>query len=153
MTYKVLPLTESSADAFCRLRMQLFAELGEVPADADAGALCRQTKQYFLEHIGNDLFCWGVFEEEKLVAVGSLCLFTRLPYLENQSGSEGYILNIYTSPPARNRGFANQILDRILAFSRQRGVRRLWLSSSAQGKAIYAKRGFVPIERDMALFL
>ena len=153
MAHKVLQLGKRSADAFCRMRMQLFAELGEMPDGADTFALRDKTKRYFLDHINKDLFSWGVFQNEELVAVGALCLFNRLPYWENLSGAEGYILNIYTSAQARNFGFANEILDQILVFSRQKGIKRLWLSSSEQGKGIYAKRGFVPIERDMVLFL
>ena len=49
-----------------------------------------------------------------MIAIGSLCLFTRLLYIENLSGSEGYILNIHTLPKQRKQGCANQILDAII---------------------------------------
>ena len=64
----------------------------------DTSDLELATKQYFLSHINKDLISWGIFQKEKLVAIGSLCLFTRILYKENLSGLEGYILNIYTSP-------------------------------------------------------
>ncbi len=51
MAHKVLQLGKRSADAFCRMRMQLFAELGEMPDGADTFALRDKTKQYFLDHI------------------------------------------------------------------------------------------------------
>ena len=114
MRNKVLRLDEKSADDFWRLRKNLFEELGEISKDTDISELKLATRQYYLSHINKDLISWGAFQNKKLVAIGSLCLFTRIPYKENLSGSEGYILNIYTSPQFRKCGFANQILDAII---------------------------------------
>ena len=84
------------ADEFCRLRIALLTELGELSSDSDYTELNAATKQYYLSHIKKDLMSWGIFDNENLVAIGSLCLFSRIPYQENLTGSEGYILNIYT---------------------------------------------------------
>lgn len=138
-----MQLDEKSIDDFWRLRIDLFEELGEVSKYEDFSKLKSATKQYFLSHINKDLICWGMFQKEKLVAIGSLCLFTRIPYKENLSGLEGYILNIYTSHQFRKHGFANHILDEIIEFARKNSIKRLWLNSSEQGKKLYAKRGFI----------
>ena len=111
------------------------------------------TKQYFLSHINKDLISWGIFQKEKLVAIGSLCLFTRILYKENLSGLEGYILNIYTSPQFRKCGYANQILDIIIEYSQKNNIRRLWLDYSKQGKSLYTKKGFTKKDNEMELFL
>ncbi len=126
----ILRLDEKSADDVWRLRIELFEELGEVSKYEDIYELKSATKQYYLSHINKDLICWGIFQKEKLVAIGSLCLFTRIPYKENLSGLEGYILNIYTSPQFRKCGFANQILDNIIKYSQKNNIKRLWLNSS-----------------------
>ncbi|MDE7193153.1 MAG: GNAT family N-acetyltransferase [Oscillospiraceae bacterium] len=153
MKSDILRLDERSADDFWRLRIALFEELGEVNKNDDIAKLKAATKQYFLSHINNDLICWGIFQNEKLVSIGSLCLFTRIPYKENLSGAEGYILNIYTSPKFRECGFANKILDNIIEYSQKNNIKRLWLNSSEKGKKIYFKRGFVEKENEMELFL
>lgn len=148
-----MQLDKKSVDEFCRLRIELFEELGEISKDDDISELKSSTKQYYLSHINKDLICWGIFQKEKLVAIGSLCLFTRIPYKENLSGLEGYILNIYTSPQFRKCGFANKILDNIIEYSQKNNIKRLWLNSSKQGKKLYAKRGFSQKENEMELFL
>lgn len=148
-----MQLDKKSVDEFCRLRIELFEELGEISKDDDISKLKSSTKQYYLSHINKDLICWGIFQKEKLVAIGSLCLFTRIPYKENLSGLEGYILNIYTSPQFRKCGFANKILDNIIEYSQKNNIKRLWLNSSKQGKKLYAKRGFSQKENEMELFL
>lgn len=153
MRNNILRLDEKSVDEFCRLRIQLFEELGEVSKDADISELKLETNQYYLLHINKDLFSWGIFQKEKLVAIGSLCLFNRIPYKENLHGLEGYILNIYTSPQVRKCGFANLILDSIIEFSLKNNIKRLWLNSSEQGKKLYSERGFIKKENEMELFL
>ncbi|MDO5398655.1 MAG: GNAT family N-acetyltransferase [bacterium] len=146
-------LDEKSVDDFWRLRIELFEELGEVNNETNIDKLKSATKQYFLSHINKDLMSWGILQANKLVAVGSLCLFTRIPYEENLIGLEGYILNIYTMPHFRKYGFANQILDEIIEYAKKNNIKRLWLNGSEQGEKIYAKRGFIKKDNEMELFL
>ena len=153
MRNDILQLDEKSVDDFWRLRIALLEELGEIRKDTDASQLKLATNQYYLSHINKDLISWGIFQKENIVAIGSLCLFTRIPYKENLSGLEGYILNIYTSAQFRKCGFANQILDNIIEYSRKNNIKRLWLSSSEQGKKLYTERGFIKKDNDMELFL
>lgn len=153
MKNDILQLDKKFADDFWLLRKELFEELGEISECMDTSELELATKQYFLSHINRDLISWGIFQKEKLVAIGSLCLFTRIPYKENLSGLEGYILNIYTSPQFRKCGYANQILDTIIEHSHKNNIRRLWLNYSEQGKCLYTKKGFTPKDNEMELFL
>ena len=153
MKNEILLLDEKSVNDFWRLRIELFQELEEVSKDADCTQLESATKQYYVSHINKDLISWGVFQEGQLAATGSLCLFTRIPYNENLSGVEGYILNIYTSKQFRGNGFANQILDNMIEYSYKNNIKRLWLNSSEQGKHLYTKKGFLQKNNEMELFL
>lgn len=153
MNYKILRLDEKAVADFVRLRVELFEELGEISKETEVSKLKSATEQYYLSHINRDLFSWGIYQEEKLVAIGSLCLFTRIPYNGNLSGLEGYILNIYTSGEYRKCGFANKILDTIMEYGERNNIKRLWLSSSEQGKHLYIKKGFVRKNNEMELFL
>lgn len=153
MSINILQLDEKLVDEFCHLRIELFEELGEIHKGRDISELKSATKQYYMSHINKDLFSWGIFKKGKLVSIGSLCLFARIPYEENLYGLEGYILNIYTLPHFRKCGFANQILDKIIEYSKKNNIKRLWLNSSEQGKKLYAQRGFVKKENEMELFL
>lgn len=153
MKNEILLLDEKSVNDFWRLRIELFQELEEVSKDADCTQLESATKQYYVSHINKDLISWGVFQEGQLAATGSLCLFTRIPYNENLSGLEGYILNIYTSKQFRGNGFANQILDNMIEYSYKNNIKRLWLNSSEQVKHLYMKKGFLQKNNEMELFL
>ncbi|WP_412131973.1 GNAT family N-acetyltransferase [Lactobacillus equicursoris] len=149
----MVKLDKKAVDDFWHLRKELFLELGEITTETDVEELESASKKYYLDHIGKDLLNWGIRQDGHLVAIGSLCLFSRIPYQENLTGQEGYILNIFTSKNYRKQGMANQILDAIIDEAKKRGVRRLWLSSSDQGKSIYLNKGFREKANEMELFL
>ena len=130
----VIKLDEKSADVFWQLRVRLLNELGEIDAETDIDELELATKRYYLSHINDDLISWGIMQDNKIVSIGSLCLFKRLPYKENISGVEGYILNVYTDPAFRRQGFAKRIVGEIKKYAIENRMKRIWLNSSEQGK-------------------
>ena len=149
----VIKLDEKSADVFWQLRVRLFDELGEIDAETDIDELELATKRYYLIHINDDLISWGIMQENKIVSIGSLCLFKRLPYKENISGIEGYILNIYTEPAFRGQGFAKRIISEIKKYAIENRMKRIWLNSSEQGKRLYIEQGFEARENEMEWLL
>lgn len=149
----IIVMDEKWVDEFWELRLNLFKELGEVSSNSDVHKLETATKEYYLLHINKDLISWGVLAEGHIVATGSLCLFDRIPYLENLTGREGYILNIYTLPRYRNRGFADRLVNDIIQYASKMNIPRLWLNSSKQGRHLYEKYGFKVKNNEMELFL
>lgn len=141
------------ADEFCKLRMKLFFELGEINLSTDIDSLEKATKDYYLLYIDRDLICWGIKNESKIAATASLCLFSRIPYEENKTGSEGYILNIYTLPEYRKKGFAKSLINEIIKYAEDNNIKRLWLDSSKEGRPVYLKKGFEEKNNVMEMFL
>ena len=146
-------MDKSMADEFCKMRMKLFFELGEIDLKTDTDSLKKATKDYYLLHIDRDLICWGIKNENKIAATASLCLFSRIPYEENKTGSEGYILNIYTLSEFRKQGFAKSLINEIIKYAEDNNIKRLWLDSSNDGKPVYLKKGFEEKNNVMELFL
>ncbi len=150
---KIIKLNLGHLDDFCRLRLQLFQELNEINITSDTSDLEIVTKEYYTSHIDNDLICWGIELENKIVAIASLCLLTRIPYADNLSGKEGYLLNVYTAPTFRKKGLSTRLVHTIIDYSKNNGINRLWLSSSEQGRNIYKSCGFIEKNNEMELFL
>ena len=69
--------------------------------------------------------------------------FAHPPALADPGGREGYVLNVYTRPEARRMGLARALMDRLVDEARSIGVRRMWLRTSPEGKALYVGMGFV----------
>ena len=88
---KVISLNKSYVHDVVNMRIALFKELGEVSETDDITQLKSSTEDYFLSNIQSSLLCWGIEVDGKIVSIASLNLFSRIPYLENPSGKEGYI--------------------------------------------------------------
>jgi GNAT superfamily N-acetyltransferase len=67
--------------------------------------------------------------------------------------AEALILNMFTLPEYRRRGLASELLGRCIAEARARGLRRLMLQPTDDGRALYERFGFRPSGGDMSLDL
>lgn len=146
-------LNIEDVESFLHLRLNLFYELQEIERDDDVEKLKNSTMEYYLKNIDKTLITYGVIEKDKIVSIGSLCLFERIPYIENLSGKEGYILNIYTLPEYRKKGYGKEITKKLIEYSKDIGIKRLWLNTSNEGKKLYSKLGFKNKENEMEIFL
>jgi len=70
-----------------------------------------------------------------------------------RAAAEALILNMYTLPEYRRRGLASELLGRCIAEGRGRGVRRLRLQPTEDGRALYERFGFRRAGDDMLLDL
>jgi GNAT superfamily N-acetyltransferase len=76
------------------------------------------------------------------VAIGTMALWLRPPYPGNPGGLDAYLLNMYTAPAQRGQGAARGIVAAALEWARQRGVPKVVLHATAQGRALYEAFGF-----------
>ncbi|MDO4589239.1 MAG: GNAT family N-acetyltransferase [Fusobacterium sp.] len=148
---KIILGSETNVEDFIRLRMELFKELGEIKEKEHRyiEELRGETKNYFLQHIKKDLYCWFVEIDKKIVAVASMCIFCKIPYYNKPVGLEGYILNVFTTSDKRKRGLATKLIKEIIKFSENNSIRKLWLNSSEAGKNIYKSLGFMEKNNEM----
>lgn len=116
----------------------------------------RQATRTFLESqlgFGRHFTLLGV-KNSDVVAIGSLEIFERLPYPENLSGKEGYILNIFVQPEIRRQGVAQRVVQFLVEQARLEEIGRLWLHPSASGKSVYKRAGFKTLNsQEMQLYL
>jgi GNAT superfamily N-acetyltransferase len=59
-------------------------------------------------------------------------------------GRVGYVFSVATDPDARRRGYARACMEELLAWFRERGVRRVHLTASPDAEPLYASLGFTP---------
>ncbi|MBK8179508.1 MAG: GNAT family N-acetyltransferase [Planctomycetes bacterium] len=135
-------------ELLCRLRLELFRELGKAGAGEEAQFLraCSESVRRF--HAAGVLHAWLAWTEDgragEAEAVSGLMLlvFPRLPTPGNLADSEGYLLGAYTRPPWRRRGLMTGLLESALAAARRQGLARLRLHATPEGRAVYAAQGF-----------
>lgn len=66
----------------------------------------------------------------------------RIGGAHNPHGIDGYVFSVATDPDARRRGHARACVEALLEWFRERGVRRVRLTASAQAEPLYASLGF-----------
>lgn len=92
-----------------------------------------------------------VFQGQEFVGAGGVSFYEVMPTYDNPTGKKAYIMNMYTRPAYRRMGIAYHTLDLLVAESRERGISFISLESSAMGRPLYEKYGFVKMEDEMLL--
>lgn len=103
----ITTLNHKNVNQFWELRLCLLRELGEISTETNLTDLEKSTKEYFLSNINKSLICYGIIDNDEIISIASLCLFNRIPYQENLTGKEGYILNVFTTPEFREPQIRN----------------------------------------------
>ena len=98
---------------------------------------------FFMRKMGDgSMIEWIAEEDGEIVATSAILFYEFPPSLDFPNGNKGYIANMYTKPQYRGRGIASALIGRLTEEARKRGITRLWLSASNQGKPVYANCGF-----------
>lgn len=125
----------------------MFEAMGWRPLDDEAEQLEDASRRFFEHHaaLGGDVIAWVAEEGILPVGAGVIQLRARLPqpgFVDNEP--EAYILNMWTEPGFRRRGVATRLLQAMTEWCRTRGIRRVSLHASEDGRALYLREGFAP---------
>jgi GNAT superfamily N-acetyltransferase len=84
----------------------------------------------------------GPEDQNKVLSSGGIFLMEFPPHWMDPEPLRPYLLNFYTVPEARGRGYAKQILEAAVAECRRHGPRVITLHASRFGRPIYERYGF-----------
>lgn len=151
--FNVLQATLEHLHQLVDLRMAVLKELNEV-VDDEVETVKDATTAYLSRALIDQSYVSFVVEiDGEIVSTSGLIFFHRLPNAKNLSGYEAYLLNVYTLPQYRNRGFANRLVEICVQECKSRGVKRIFLNASEQGKPMYVQYGFTSKDNVMELFI
>lgn len=135
-------------------RARMFQEMGLVPESLFEAyrARCETRLREMLqngEYIG--WLAWPNEFRNEIVAGVGLQLRNVLPHPVGEPGGEisigeghhAIIINVFTEPEWRRRGIAKLLMEQIIAWARTERLDRLVLHASDEGRALYAKMGFI----------
>ena len=99
--------------------------------------------QYFKQSIQEHRFFALQAEYEGVIVSYGGMILKKIPGDFNQSSYlEGEILNMYTLPEYRRKGFSSIILENLLKEAKLMGVSKVALHCSKAGEPLYRKYGF-----------
>ena len=137
--------TQSDLPTLLEFRMGMIrdlsaAEHGRRPWDPEA---LRQANQHWLEeHVDRDFLAWLAEIDGRAAGTAAILWFPHPPGLRKPPGLEAHILNVYTKPEFRRLGIARALIARVIDEARARGVGRIWLRASREGRPLYEAMGF-----------
>ena len=98
------------------------------------------------EHLADDTYI-GLFLEDEAtheVLAAGIYMLPFPPHWMHDEPVRAYLLNFYTAPEARGRGYAKQLVQACIDESRKHGATVITLHASQYGRPIYEKFGFKP---------
>jgi len=96
---------------------------------------------------------WLVEVDGQVVAGGGVAIVGFQPTPFDPGPRRAWVLNMYTEPAFRRQGLARLVLETIVAWSAEQGIRSLFLHASNAGRPLYESMGFAPTnEMRLVLF-
>ena len=152
--YRLRLATAADARTIAEYRRLMFAAMGQVPPGEGDDLVAAMEQHVERELPAGRLVGWIVEHEGSPVAGGIVVLQQTAPS-PGFVGDEpvGLIQNIWTEPVHRRRGLAGWMVREMLDWCRERGIRRLFLNATEDGRGVYAALGFCPSTTAMTLTL
>ena len=148
------PFTIRRADSadipqLARHRAAMFRDMGSLAPEREE-ELIRATADWLRAAVPRgEYLAWVAESGESPAVIGGAGVQLRpimprpgKPALE--LGPEAIVLNVYVERAWRRRGVADGLMRALLAELAERGIRRIVLHASEEGRRLYERMGFVP---------
>lgn len=134
--------TTADIDLLTELRLAYLKEdIGKLNDD-DIMKIRRDLPDYFKRNLNQNIFCYLIKEEDKIAACAFLLVIEKPMSPSFITGKTGTILNVYTEPSYRHRGYAKKIMNRILSDAIVKKLSVIELKSTDAGHHLYQSVGF-----------
>jgi len=141
MTYTFRKADLRDIDALVRLRTDFMACFG--PLDDRGRKALGNYREFLLECMTDGTFVqWLAETGGEIAATGSISFYRLPPTSRRPNGRAAYIGNMFTYPPHRNRGLAEEILRLLAQEAHAAGCHAILLHASDQGRPLYQSYGF-----------
>lgn len=98
--------------------------------------------QYFRKHLNHDLFAYVVREGEEILACAFLLVIEKPMSPAFMTGKTGTVLNVYTRPEHRKKGYGKQLMNALLEGAKAMGLSVVELKATEDGYHLYKSVGF-----------
>ncbi|MDE6389218.1 MAG: GNAT family N-acetyltransferase [Lachnospiraceae bacterium] len=109
----------------------------------DVEIIRRDLPDYFKKNLNQNIFCYLIRENEEIVACAFLLVVEKPMSPAFINGRTGTVLNVYTKPQYRHKGYAKGIMNKLLSDAEEKNISVVELKSTEDGYRLYQSVGFV----------
>lgn len=123
-------------DMLMEWRMRVLAEVFSDSEQPDWEAIRKNNEDYYKETLsdGTHTACFAVNEDDgKIIGCGGICYQKEMPSPDNLTGTNGYLMNIYTLPEYRGHGVGRRIVEFLIDDAKSGGLKKFtWKAQRMQ---------------------
>lgn len=109
----------------------------------DIEIISRDLPDYFKKNLNRNIFCYLIREGEEIVACAFLLVVEKPMSPAFITGRTGTVLNVYTKPQFRHKGYAKEIMNKLLSDAKEKNLSVVELKATEDGYGLYQSVGFV----------
>ena len=109
----------------------------------DCEAIKRELPGYFKTHLDKDLFVYVIRDGQNIVSCAFLLIVDKPMSPAFINGKTGLVLNVYTCPSYRRKGFAKTIMEALLSEAKKMKISVIELKATEDGYPLYRSVGFL----------
>ena len=132
----------SDIDALVDLRIRYLTEDHGRLEEQEADAIAEKLPEYFRTHLNKDLFCYIVRDGKEIVSCAFLLIVEKPMSPAFINGKTGTVLNVYTRPDHRHKGYAGLIMKELISDARKMDLCTMELKATDAGYTLYRSAGF-----------
>lgn len=135
--------TTKDLETLTRLRLAYLRTDYAALSSQQEQQIAAQLEEYFPGHLGRDCFIYLAEEQGAAIACAFLIVSEKPANPSFPTGKIGTLMNVYTLPAHRRKGYASALAERAIADSKQMGLSYLELKATKDGLPLYQKLGFL----------
>ena len=116
-------------------------DLGEIGA-ADLKLIESLLPGYYEKHLNGDLMVYVARNEKDIVSFAFLLIVEKPMSPSFITGKTGTVLNVYTKPEYRKKGYAKKLMNMMLEDAKAENVSNIELKATEDGYSLYRSVGF-----------
>lgn len=135
--------TTKDIEQLTELRVAYIQEdLGNVDEE-DLETMRRALPEYYSKHLNNDLYVYTARNDDREIVSCAFLLIVEKPASPAFiSGKTGTILNVYTKPECRHKGYAKRLMEMMLEDAAKEHLSVVELKATDEGYPLYKAVGF-----------
>ena len=132
----------ADVDALTALRLEYLIEDNGSLEHSDVEMIRNNLPGYIREHLKKDLFAYVIREDNTIVSCAFLLIVMKPMSPAFINGKTATVLNVYTLPAYRRRGYARMLMNAMIADAKELNIDVIELKATEDGYDLYRSVGF-----------